>query len=210
MLTRINVVMMGAVVVLAGAAWGVRAWAADESYAAGAHDEAMKHADMPAPAPLSPLLDPLRKLAGTWEGTLTTPQEGMPDKYTVNYRTTSGGSAVVETIFPGTDHEMVSVYYAEGDQIVMTHYCMLGNQPTMTATPAGDSHTLDFVCQGGGNLADEDVPHMHGATYRFIDDDHMQVDGTLSSDGRVTSCGTVDYHRVKPAEAAADDHKSAQ
>ncbi len=204
MLTLIGRMMVAVGVVTMCAVWGDDAWAADQEHAPGAHDESMHaEADMPAPAPLSALLEPLRNLEGTWEGALTVPQEGMPDTYTVNYRTTSGGSAVVETIFPGTDHEMVSVYYADGDQIVMTHYCMLGNQPTMTAAPVAGSATLEFVCQGGGNLADENVPHMHGATYRFIDGDHMQVDGTLSSGGKVTSCGTVDYHRVKPAEAAA-------
>lgn len=204
--TRTRMVMMSAILVFAGAMWSAIARAADAESAVDASDGPMK-ADMPMPmpAPLSPLLEPLRKLEGDWEGTPDMPQEGMPDKYTVNYHTTSGGSAVVETIFPGTDHEMVSVYYADGDQIVMTHYCMLGNQPTMTASPGDNSNILEFVCQGGGNLADEEAPHMHGATYRFMDNDRMQVEGTLSSHGEVTPCGTVDYRRVVAEGDAADD-----
>lgn len=177
------------------------AWAVVDGKDAGDHATA----EHPTPPPSSPLLEPLRNLEGTWEGTPTEQHEGMPDKYTSAYRTTAGGSAVVETIFPGTDYEMVSVYYADGDKIVMTHYCMLGNQPTMTAKPSADGKTLDFVCQGGGNLPSEDVPHMHGATYRFIDNDHMQVMGTSRGLGQGEQCGTVDYHRVSPARTAASE-----
>jgi hypothetical protein len=193
MLTRMGMVMVGAVVMMASTMWGARVWAADESHAGGEHE--MK-AQMPAPPPPSPLLERFRALQGEWEGTPSQHEEGMPEKYVVTYRTTSGGSAVVETFFPGTDHEMVSVYYADGDQIVMTHYCILGNQPRMTVRPGSDTSTLEFVCQGGGNLEDENVPHMHAATYRFIDDEHMQVSGTLSSQGKTELCGIVDYHRV--------------
>ena len=46
-------------------------------------------------------------------------------------RTTGGGSAVTETLFPGTAHEMMSVYHMDGDDLVLTHYCAGGNQPRM-------------------------------------------------------------------------------
>jgi hypothetical protein len=74
----------------------------------------------------------LKGLAGEWRGA-----EGEKDKRypaTVTYRTTSGGSAVVETIFPGSDQEMVTLYHLEGDKPVLTHYCMLANPPKMTST----------------------------------------------------------------------------
>jgi hypothetical protein len=200
MLTHTRLVIAGAIVIFAAAMWGTNAWAADK---AAASTQCPMPTACPAPPPLSPLLERFRTLQGDWEGAPTEHQDGMPDKYTVNYRTTSGGSAVVETWFPGTDHEMVSVYYADGDKIVMTHYCILGNQPMMTAKPSGDGATLEFVCHGGGNLADENVPHMDGATYRFIDNDHMEISGTMSGQKKVQSCGTVDYHRVGAQSASA-------
>ena len=43
---------------------------------------------------------------------------------TVTYKVTSGGSAVVETIGPGTEHEMVTVIHPDGDDLMLTHYCM--------------------------------------------------------------------------------------
>ncbi|HSB61114.1 MAG TPA: hypothetical protein VLI67_05305, partial [Vicinamibacteria bacterium] len=60
------------------------------------------------------------------------------------YAVTAAGSAVVETIFPGTSHEMVTVYHADGPDLVLTHYCVEGNQPRMRAKNAGASR-FDFA-----------------------------------------------------------------
>ena len=35
----------------------------------------------------------------------------------------------LETEFPGTEHEMVTVITQDGADLALTHYCMLGNQP---------------------------------------------------------------------------------
>src|SRR5207237_10320126 len=86
--------------------------------------------------------DRLKKLAGDW----TT---GGAEPATASFRVTAGGSAVVETLFAGTPHEMVTVYTADGDDVKLTHYCMLGNQPTLRAKggPAAPE-TLHFECDG--------------------------------------------------------------
>ena len=71
----------------------------------------------------------IKKLAGKWEGTSKMGNEDM--KVSVDYRVTSGGSAVMETLSPGTSHEMVSLYHDKAGKLFMTHYCMLGNQPEL-------------------------------------------------------------------------------
>ena len=75
----------------------------------------------------------VKALAGHWEGTI--PDMADPKKtstITVDYRVTSGGSAVMETLGAGTPHEMVTVYTDAGKKVAATHYCMLANQPFMT------------------------------------------------------------------------------
>ena len=57
----------------------------------------------------SPQFENMKKLAGTWWGTSSTGKEG--ERVTVKYEIKSAGSAVVETLFLGTPHEMISVYY---------------------------------------------------------------------------------------------------
>src|SRR6058998_1207043 len=84
--------------------------------------------------PPHPGLERLKKLAGTW---VAADKDGKPTDQVVSVvRVTAAGSAVHETLFPGQPHEMVSLYHTDGADLVMTHYCSLGNQPRMKADPA--------------------------------------------------------------------------
>src|SRR5438034_8262878 len=67
-------------------------------------------------------LERIKKLQGTWA---TAPAEGQP-AMSIVFRPTAGGTAVIETMFGGTPKEMINLYTADGDKIVLTHYCMLG------------------------------------------------------------------------------------
>src|SRR5437879_51499 len=82
-------------------------------------------------------LEQFKQLAGEWVG--KGKHGDMEHEARIVYKVTSGGTAVVETIDPGGHHEMVTMIHADGDALLLTHYCMLGNQPQMKATPkAGD------------------------------------------------------------------------
>jgi len=50
----------------------------------------------------------MKQLIGVWEGTSNMGKEGQTVR--VEYRLTAGGSAIVETLFPGTPEEMVSCH----------------------------------------------------------------------------------------------------
>jgi hypothetical protein len=69
----------------------------------------------------------LKSLEGTWEGK-------TPDGQTaqVIYRVTSNGSAVMSEIKGKED--MISMFNLDGNRVVMTHYCAVGNQPRMVAS----------------------------------------------------------------------------
>jgi hypothetical protein len=53
-------------------------------------------------------LESLKKLVGTWQGQAKTGPQEVP--VTIVYESTAGGTAVLERLFPGTPHEMTSVY----------------------------------------------------------------------------------------------------
>ncbi|HUY92931.1 MAG TPA: hypothetical protein VMV10_29645 [Pirellulales bacterium] len=76
-------------------------------------------------------------------------------------RVTSAGSAIEETLFPGGDHEMVTMYFIDGDKLLLTHYCALGNQPQMQAEPGEDAKRIAFKFVGATNLKSADELHMH-------------------------------------------------
>jgi hypothetical protein len=129
-----------------------------------------------------PGLEKMKKLAGTW---VMADADGKPTDQIVSVvKVTSAGSAVHETLFPGQAHEMVSVYYRDGEDLVMTHYCALGNQPRMKADPKSPSNQLHFQFAGGTNLDPAKDKHMHEGTLTFIDDDHIQWSGVCWEGGK--------------------------
>jgi hypothetical protein len=104
----------------------------------------------------------LKKLQGEWRGPAM--MKGMPPGHSI-YRNTAGGSAVQETIFPGTKMEMLSVYHMDRGSLLMTHYCALGNQPRMKLnTRKSTPGELVFDFDGGSNLNPRRDAHMHSLT----------------------------------------------
>jgi hypothetical protein len=143
------------------------------------------------PAPTSPAFEQLKTLAGTW---LVADENGKPtDQVASIVKVTAGGSAVQETHFPGQAHEMVSVYTVDGPDIVMTHYCVLGNQPRLKADAKSTGNQIKFAFAGGTNLDPAKDKHMHSATLTIIDDSHIEVAGEGWEGGapaKEMCCGT--------------------
>ena len=154
--------------------------------------------DAPAKAPpTNPTFEKIKKLAGTW---VEADKDGKPTDQVVSVvRVTAAGSAVHETLFPGQPHEMVSVYTRNGADLVMTHYCSLGNQPRMKADPKSPTGQIVFEFDGGSNLDPAKDKHMHGATLTFVDDDHVSIAGVCWEGGKpcATCCGKMNLVRKK-------------
>jgi len=114
----------------------------------------------------------LKGFAGEWTGKVA---EGEPvPNPSVIYHVTAAQSAVVETLFPGTAHEMVTVYHMDGDKLVMTHYCAAGNQPHMRLAKKSTRTDLLFEFVSGSNMNPRKDSHMHSA--------HIHIEG----EGRIT------------------------
>ena len=119
---------------------------------------------------------------GAWQGSKQA-LDGQ-ETITVEYVLTSRGTAVIERMFPGTPKEMVSVYAQDGHEMVMTHYCALGNQPRMkTSSPvAGNSIIMSYI--DGTNMRSLQDKHMHELTLTVIDDRHINHEWTVFENGR--------------------------
>jgi hypothetical protein len=144
---------------------GVALWAGDDKPAGKA-------------AVSSPAFEALKKLVGTW--TATGP-EGK--EVTTQFRLTAGGSVLVETLFPGTAEEMITMYHMDGSDLVLTHYCLLGNQPRLKAISMKDPKKLMFKSAGGTNMKPDDM-HMGQATLTLTDADHFEADWCACSGGK--------------------------
>jgi hypothetical protein len=137
------------------------------------------------PVPTNPAFEKMKKLAGTW---LVADEGGKPtDQVMSIIKVTSGGSAVHETIFPGQPEEMVSVYTVDGPDLVMTHYCVLGNQPRLKADPNSSANQICFQFAGGSNLDPTKDKHMHSITLTIVDDGHIELAGVGWQGGAPTN-----------------------
>jgi hypothetical protein len=116
----------------------------------------------------------LKSLAGEWRGKAGHGEAASPA--VVRWETISGGTAVMETLFPGTPHEMRSVYHLDGGDLVMTHYCAMGNQPRVKLAAASTPDELVFEFTGGTNLDPKKDTHVHSGRIRFKGADEMEAE----------------------------------
>jgi len=145
----------------------------------------------PTPSPL----ERFKALKGAWDADID--GDAKPDT-TIEYRVVGAGSAVVETLFGGTDHEMVTVYHMNGKELMCTHYCAAGNQPRLVATKISKDAVV-FAMKDITNLVDEKAMHMHAATFTFNDDGTVRAVWQSTSDGKPGH--TADFRMTRRSEA---------
>jgi hypothetical protein len=143
----------------------------------------------------SDVLEMFAKLAGEWVGKGKHGDAEHDAK--VSYKVTSGGSAVVETIDPGGDHEMVTIIHPDGDSLLLTHYCMLGNQPQMRAKPKAGDKKVAFEFVKATNMKSENDMHMRTVTYTFVDKDTLVAEWTTYVDGKDGGKAVFEMKRKK-------------
>jgi hypothetical protein len=124
----------------------------------------------------------MKSLTGEWEG-----KDQMGNRVEVGYRMTGGGSALmseISTSKPGHSEDMVSMIHMDGDRLLLTHYCMAGNQPRMQATlsPDGKSITFDFV--DGTNITSAQPGHMQRVIFTFTDANHHTEEWHFAAPGK--------------------------
>lgn len=171
---------------LAAAPWGFLAGAEHQRAAKGG----AKHAGF----------EKIKALAGEWE-VVKGPGEHGQHGGTVTYKLTAGGSAVLETLFGGSDHEMLTLYYLNGDDLELTHFCVLQNRPHMRAERKSKPGTIVFACPEGEDAKIEAEDHMHQVTFTFVDADHLKTEWVLNKDGKADSTHAFELTRkesVKP------------
>lgn len=135
----------------------------------------------------------LKDLAGEWQGTAMK-EDGPPAR--VVYSIASNGNVVMEDLFPGSEHEMLTLYYLEGDQLHATHYCAIGNRPHFKLdTFASQPGDLVFAFDGGTGFDPAKDAHIHnGRIHR--QGERLQNDWAMWTGGKATGTNQVFLTRV--------------
>jgi hypothetical protein len=126
----------------------------------------------------------LKSLAGEWEGPATALEmPEMSGKMHISLRVTSRGNALVHELQEaGTpldatkyDHP-VTMFYVDGDQLTLIHYCDAGNRPRMTGKMSPDGKTVEFELK---DISGSTEMHMHHSVFTIIDANHHTEDWTF-------------------------------
>ena len=92
------------------------------------------------------------------------------------FHVSAGGSIVLEIMDPEGERE-INVYHLVGDDLLLTHYCGGGNQPTLKLErDKANNDTLQFAF----STVDR---HIHASRIVFVSPDRIESWWTIFKDG---------------------------
>jgi hypothetical protein len=121
--------------------------------------------------------DLLKGMEGNWAGKN---QQGQ--SLEVSFRLTAGGSALMSEIHGHGPENMITMFHMDGDRLLMTHYCGVGNQPRMKVISA-DAKSVSFEFVDGTNIGPGDG-HMQHVTFTEPDSDHQTEEWVFLDHGK--------------------------
>jgi hypothetical protein len=134
----------------------------------------------------------LKSLVGEWEA--DTPM----GKAHLTYELIAGGTALVERETMGDMPAMMTVYHLDGDRLLLTHYCVTGNQPRLQARrfdPATGEVAFEFL--DATNLASPRAGHMHNVKIRLSDNNHFTSEWEFYDNGERKNTEAAQYTRLR-------------
>ena len=118
--------------------------------------------------------DTLVSLVGKWQG-----KTKGGEKVTVTYEFVSNKSALFERLMIAGEPDMITMYHRDGDHLMLTHYCSVGNQPRMRAESSKEnSNMIRFSFIDATNLASSFAGHMRKVIFTMHDADHLTQEWT--------------------------------
>jgi hypothetical protein len=144
--------------------------------------------EMPMPNTSGPQSDAqkafekLKTLAGSWEGSIM----GLSTHITI--RVTSSGNAILhEATGPGRPDNPITMFYVDGDRLLLTHYCDAGNRPRMVGKISPDGKTVEFdFLDVSGSTQKGMMNHM---VFTMIDANHHSEAATYMLPGNKPMVG---------------------
>jgi hypothetical protein len=134
--------------------------------------------------------DRLKLLVGEWKG------DAGSGGSSLSYELVANGTALIERESGGGRPTMMTMYHRDGDRLLLTHYCMAGNQPRMQARYDRAKGEIAFDFVDATNLATPEATHMHNVTIRFVDDNQIETVWQLYQKGQPTGAERAQYTRV--------------
>ena len=167
------------VTLTAGVLFAVSAQAADEPVVIG---------DVTMPAvQSSAAFQQVEKKLGKWEGKMTQGLTGKVIDVSYEWRLTSGGNTITETLVED-GVEMLTTYSDNDGELVVKHYCALGTQPVFSVSSVSDTELALALDESANDLHAEHDSFVTSMkwTMQGDDGDSMLFTNTIMLNGELT------------------------
>ena len=164
---------------IAGVIFAMSAQAADEPVVIG---------DVTMPAvQSSAAFQQVEKKLGKWEGKMTQGLTGKVIDVSYEWRLTSGGNTITETLVED-GVEMLTTYSDNDGELVVKHYCALGTQPVFSVSSVSDTELALALDESANDLHAEHESFVTSMkwTMQGDDGDSMLFTNTIMLNGELT------------------------
>ena len=128
----------------------------------------------------------VEKKLGKWEGKMTQGATGAVIDVSYEWRLTSGGNTITETLVED-GVEMLTTYSDDNGELVVKHYCALGTQPVFSVSSVSDTELALALDESANDLHAEHESFVTSMKWTMQDDDgSMLFTNTVMLNGELT------------------------
>lgn len=129
----------------------------------------------------------VKKKLGKWEGKMTQGLTGAVIDVSYEWRLTSGGNTITETLVED-GVEMLTTYSDDNGQLVVKHYCALGTQPVFSVSSVSDTELSLALDESANDLHAEHESFVTSMKWTMQNDnnDSMLFTNTVMLNGELT------------------------
>lgn len=130
----------------------------------------------------------IKKKLGKWQGKMTQSLTGEVFDVSYEWKLTSGGNTMTETIIED-GVEMLTTYSDEDGELVVKHYCALGTEPVFSVTQASDGVLAISLDESRSNLSHDRHDFVDSMKWTVDPDDSnsMTFENVVNLDGELTT-----------------------
>ena len=133
----------------------------------------------------SAAFEQVRKKLGKWEGTMTQGATGAVFDVSYEFKLTSGGNTITETLVED-GVEMLTTYSDDDGQLVVRHYCGLGTEPVFSVSNLSDKAMSIRLDNSKADLHAEHESFVTGMKWTMNSQNSITFENTVMLDGELT------------------------
>lgn len=133
----------------------------------------------------SAAFEQVRKKLGKWEGTMTQGATGAVFDVSYEFKLTSGGNTITETLIED-GVEMLTTYSDDNGELVVRHYCGLGTEPVFSVSNLSDKAMSIKLDNSKADLHAEHESFVTGMKWTMNSQNSITFENTVMLDGELT------------------------